>query len=212
MMGSMGNETRRCPYHQGPRVLRAPRAAGTKFSFWKVLGAWPLPADCLQEGGRGGGKEGGCPTQVCSRASCSPGWVWRGQWASAVIRAPQPLTSVDHTQCPKVNVACARPAVMWGLWELGPGLWDPTLSPGVVSTGLGTGQGTWSLSAQHGAEVTPSLQQGSWRERSGGACDLGPEPSASVGWKAGRSRVRGTRQEGSGRLCPPGSRGSGLPS
>ena len=50
--------------------------------------------------------------------------------------------------------------------------------------------------------MTPSLQQGSWWERSGGAWDLGPEPSASVGWKAGRSRVRGTRQEGSGRLSP----------
>lgn len=50
--------------------------------------------------------------------------------------------------------------------------------------------------------MTPSLQQGCWWERSGGAWDLGPEPSASVGWKAGRSKVRGTRQEGSGRLSP----------
>ena len=72
MMGSTGDETRRCPCRQGPRVLHALRAAETKFSFWKVLGARPLPAHCLREGGRGGGKEGGCPTRVCSRGSSMP--------------------------------------------------------------------------------------------------------------------------------------------
>lgn len=104
-------------------------------------------------------------------------------------------------------------------WALGPDplpwcgeRWSRHRALGSWPGGHAASSGTWSLSAQYRAEVTPSLQQGSRRERSGGACDLDPKPSASIGWQAGRSRVRGTRQEGSGWFCPPGSQGSGLPS
>ena len=106
--------------HQGPRVLPAPRGAGTKFSFWKVLGARPLPTDCLRKGGHGGGKEGGCPRQGCPEGSCSPGWAWRGQWASLSSGCLSlSLLLTGHNVPKSLWLVCARLGFMWGLWELG---------------------------------------------------------------------------------------------
>lgn len=94
-----------------------------------VLGARPLPTDCLQKVGMVGARKEGCPTQVCSQGFCGPGWAWRGLWAS--LSSGCLSLCVDQTQCPKVSVASLCQACLhvgssgsWGL-TLGRGVCPP---------------------------------------------------------------------------------------
>lgn len=136
----------------------ARRSRGQVQPFWKVLGAQrPPPADCLREVDVMGARKDAALSRSALQGFCSPGWAWRGQRASAVLRVRGP--SASHFSCCLDTVSqslCGSPvpglATMQGLWEPGPTLGSGCLSarlfsgtPRVVGAGLSTGHWAASL-------------------------------------------------------------------